>query len=765
LSPGQFEPWSSKADELMGYTPNSAQYKKAASIVDGIISGQIQDPTGGATKFYSPTAQAAVGRAPPAWDDGTGKDIGKHRFFGGASDPFSDYGIGTKVAPTVGQQPSPANVPSRAAPPQGPSDPFEDYGVATPGVTYADQDHAAMVARMQKSISAPPAASQDPYSGGFDRSQPLNIQAYKIARDTGQYLGSQAAGIPKAVVGDYQAANALANAGMTEMARGNILPSFPSTNPETWQGGGVLKTAAGLAGQVFSPVTGLVRKATEEPVAAEFGPDVGERAGFVANSLVGPTIGKLGTNALASTLPGTRAIAQAKSVLGKVPDPEMVARLQANPNLRLIDVEPTLQAHALGLAAEPSYPAFGILKTSANETNAAARPAATAAYNMAMGETPNVKTLLDQLEATKKSNAQQGYGAAFENSKPVDISPVVEQLSKIENPTGISRMRRGAPPPTTAQSTATDIKSMLTGENGTRLVDPQQLHEIQSQLRVAAEREVQRGGMESSIRAQQLNSARSGIIKALDEATEGKYSQARVKYREDSSIPEAFDKGMTINKNATIEDRPEYWEDWKKNASPEEVEAARLGMRVEADRQINGSRFGARNAANIPETPFNFEKMKIILGDKEATELANHMSDAKAVAATNALLFSGSKTAIGEAAKRATAVRQGNTLNVLGPGTGAAILAHLAGGGNLGSLAAGLAGMGSNKLGQMSDIGRNTVAARLYSMPGIQALEQIYKAPSSAIVRNALTAPSSALLGARARNESVNALTSSNSQP
>ncbi len=80
LKPNQFEPWNTDAgrSRMMGPSPESPAYQDAARSV--FMASQA-DPTGGATHFYSPTAQASLGRRPPNWDTGDGTDIGPHRFF------------------------------------------------------------------------------------------------------------------------------------------------------------------------------------------------------------------------------------------------------------------------------------------------------------------------------------------------------------------------------------------------------------------------------------------------------------------------------------------------------------------------------------------------------------------------------------------------------------------------------------------------------------------------------------------------------------
>src|SRR6266481_3950918 len=49
LAPGQFEPWGSRSRELMSYSSQSEEYKRAAKVFDDAASGASDDPTGGAT--------------------------------------------------------------------------------------------------------------------------------------------------------------------------------------------------------------------------------------------------------------------------------------------------------------------------------------------------------------------------------------------------------------------------------------------------------------------------------------------------------------------------------------------------------------------------------------------------------------------------------------------------------------------------------------------------------------------------------------------
>jgi hypothetical protein len=83
--PHQFEPWSNPRTRawMMALPTTSLEYQKAAAVALPIFAGQTPDPTHGATMFYSPKAQAALGRGKPVFDDGSGVPIGGQLYFQG----------------------------------------------------------------------------------------------------------------------------------------------------------------------------------------------------------------------------------------------------------------------------------------------------------------------------------------------------------------------------------------------------------------------------------------------------------------------------------------------------------------------------------------------------------------------------------------------------------------------------------------------------------------------------------------------------------
>jgi hypothetical protein len=77
-APGQFEVWANGRAQAI--SPKHPNYEAAGRIVDAVAAG-LPDPTGGATHFYSPSGQAALGRQPPKWGQDPIGNIGGQLFF------------------------------------------------------------------------------------------------------------------------------------------------------------------------------------------------------------------------------------------------------------------------------------------------------------------------------------------------------------------------------------------------------------------------------------------------------------------------------------------------------------------------------------------------------------------------------------------------------------------------------------------------------------------------------------------------------------
>jgi hypothetical protein len=81
LQHGQFEPWSNRRGELLSLPMDSAAYRQSLQTVNDVLAGNVPDMTGGATHFFSPKAQAALGRTAPAWARDPLAQEGGHVFY------------------------------------------------------------------------------------------------------------------------------------------------------------------------------------------------------------------------------------------------------------------------------------------------------------------------------------------------------------------------------------------------------------------------------------------------------------------------------------------------------------------------------------------------------------------------------------------------------------------------------------------------------------------------------------------------------------
>jgi len=151
----QFEPWNNPATraKLEALDPNSPEYQKILAN----IRSDPTDPTGGATHFYSPTAQAKLGREPPSWGNAEPSAvIGGHNFYrigyapgsGAPGAPSGDTpparGVAARTGGTDVAGP-PGTVP--AAPEAAPGAPAAMPGLTPPpalvGTTGLTQDQIA----------------------------------------------------------------------------------------------------------------------------------------------------------------------------------------------------------------------------------------------------------------------------------------------------------------------------------------------------------------------------------------------------------------------------------------------------------------------------------------------------------------------------------------------------------------------------------------------------------------------------------------------
>ena len=203
MKPGAFSPWNSVTGFAGGQQgQNMAAIRptmQAYQIADALLSGQYEDPTGGATHFYNPDISN------PSWGTrggGNWKRIGAH-VFGRADDPqWRTAAISTQGA-AKGDGAVAANQPRVLT-----QDDIETYNLtdAVPGDIATPEDIAKMGAGYTLNMPVPPEATQ-----GVSVNQAL-------ANDAMDALGKTPSGLRTITVGENPA---MPRAGTQPIALGN----------------------------------------------------------------------------------------------------------------------------------------------------------------------------------------------------------------------------------------------------------------------------------------------------------------------------------------------------------------------------------------------------------------------------------------------------------------------------------------------------------------------------------------------------------------
>jgi hypothetical protein len=694
------------------------------------VQGDTPDPTNGATHFLNPEiVRARRGGTLPGWAQGSGQRIGDHVFYGGKKvaeakpayqDPFVEFANGKEVVDHLKGASSSEKKPA--------TDIFEEF--ANP--------------EAQAPVAAPPAPPPRPPISGFDQNSPevQAIQASPGVAPTPNYGGfrkdidelqrgvaSLPAGLVAQLTSDFNAGKGMMESGAADVRAGNYLPSFPSGDPKTWSGGGVLKTGAGFMGALGSPVSALTTKLASEPVTQLTGsPEIGERAGTVAGLVAG---NKVLAPRVAAALPSNRAMTSVVDTIRPEDFPAMAQRLRENPRLSLMDVDPNLQIKAQGLIRQTEGEARKTLTGAVERRMEGRQEALRAANDELLGPAPNVEELTRSLRNQASAKGRELFGGGdqigtvFQGAEPVNVSGVVEAIDKKLKPTA-GGATSGLPKGPVAERLQ-EIRDQLTNDREL-LTDPRRLHVIQSDLGAEIHNlSKSTSGTEKRLIGP-LKEVQNGLVEAINEATGGKYKPARQAYKGEMEVQEAFDKGRNLfrNRPSVDEDLPDFWKKWASDASPSELDAARKGARVALDFQLRSLRDASLRGTQLPEIGFNREKVQILLGKKEADTWAKRIRDEADIARTNNKLIGNSETANNLAGMESVRVRKPKPLSFsqyLPPI--AAEVGGVASGfrefGHVGALALGAAAAGNRlvqSIGRRSDIARNNRLAGLLSATG-----------------------------------------------
>lgn len=459
-----------------------------------------------------------------------------------------------------------------------------------------------------------------------------------------------------------------------------------------------------------------------------------------------------GGSIIANAMPSTRALTEIVNIVGKENLPKVIEELQSNPRLTLMDVNPNARITAMGLAAQPGKP-LDVLNKFVENRKTDQKATVLQAYDEAMGMPVSIKDKVDKLKENIKETGKE-INPVVSNAKPVDISPVVSDIDNILKPGVQSVISAGQPlPGPRVKEELADFRKLLTDDKSVR-TDAKELHSIQSALRAKAEDLLNsQSGQDRQI-GYSLMKVRNQIVEAIDKASpqiidaEGKsigtYKPALAKYREVNDVDDAFKKGQLITRNklGQLDDHPEYWERWIKDATPAEKEAAKEGARLAVAHQMGAFRFASRKGMEIPESEFNSDKLKLLFGEKETNKLMKTLSDERRINDTDTKLTQNSMTALRLLGAKATEVRPDYKPNLSAylPAIAEGAAQYMTGGESMGMAAAGVIGYnyarkGAVKLGQNLDRKTNVEISKLASATG-EEKDNLIKALSDYLPNN-----------------------------
>ncbi len=695
----QFEAWSpAHRERTVKVDPKSREYKTAAGIADDVFGGKTPDPTNGATYFYSAKEQAKAGRKPPAFATMPSHGrIGDHEFFSksGPADVFEAAGLKMPTATAAAASPE--------------QDVFEAAGLKMPtGI--------AAVSPAARPTDLPPGAADVVQVPGGGRSYvdasgkflpPEPNPPADAFRD--RAVNAPGPGVGGDIAGAFHSARDTFGQGLSDIRSGLSAK-------------GVGEAAFGGAGMLTAIPSGLIHAFIGRPAAQLGGPEAGERAETLAG--VGVPA-RLAGKAAVAALPSNRAVNQLVEAIGPENVPEAVNRLRSNERLAPMDVSPTVQQLTQGLAVQPGR-AQNVVAEATKARGVGAREAVGEAYNE-LGPPPKALEVLDQIKDRARETGRKEIQPALDKAGPVDVSPVIAAIDAELKP-GMQAFAKSGLPLSTRQQELARLRQQLVTETGEMRIDPQRLHEVQSANGTAAYQ------FSKSLDAAQkqagagLRDINEKLVDAIDKASGGAYRPARAKFAEAKDVHEAFDRGLMLQRArqgeaGITEDSPQAWSRWAAKATPDQLDAARLGALSAMHMKIGSVRNAARAGMDIPEVEFTRDKLGILFGKDKADKMIQQLRDERDIAATNSKLFQGSQTAARLKGEEALAVRKvggGNPLQYVAP-VAAELLGQSAGFplvGLAGTTALKGAHLGWQKIGQMSDLARNTAFARAATSSG-----------------------------------------------
>lgn len=450
---------------------------------------------------------------------------------------------------------------------------------------------------------------------------------------------------------------------------------------------GIAKIAGGAFYRAYSPIAGIVEGGISDPVTDITGnPDIGNRAGFVAGSLI--PLGPTGT-AVKAAKPSNKALKNLIENIGSENLPSVVSQMKANPRLAPADLSPRVLQDAQHLFANDG-PQIDYLAKTSSARLANTKDTVSSAFDASMGATVNAAKKVDDLKNAAREIGKKNIEPILTSKPHTDVTDLIKHIDKEIGHPAMKAIKEGKQPPlplTDYQRELLNVRNKLRSpdwpDRERMFAYTDQLHDAQIKLREKAQ------GLTSSATGSERNTGKEllSFREKLKDAVGFEYKEALSKYAGQKKIEEAFHNGYdTILSNSKkLENDPSFFEKWVNSSArkPGELEAAREGARLRIDAEIKGARTAATNpsakAIGIGQTEFSVQRLEALLGKEEAHKLLKTLDDERKIANTHNKIIEGAQTAMRSASKAQfalpTATEAGKTLLPLAIMEGSNVLA------------------------------------------------------------------------------------------
>lgn len=721
LKPNAFEPWKTRTQELATIPRTSPEYQTALAIAKGVASGDIPDPTQGATHFANvDTVKSRGNNKAMGWINGMQNvtKIGDHTF-GNADGPPQSSAFNNEQPPQdflgafikqkgIVEQPASSSAQSdtpdylsafakakvgdsKPLPPEGYYDGRLHINISKPSVPFYVQDAAGNEIALHEGDPRYPIANQNP------------SMIPQIAKD---YVGR---------LNELADQNAtMFGEGASDISQGKVAT-------------GTAKAGLGALGYIFSPASAI-----DKPIENITG---NKNLGAISSLMVpGAPLGKVAN----ASRPAVSALSDIIKDVGAENIPSIVSRLESNPKLTLMDVAPTVRGNAAGLATDPrNVPAMNQLNQFQQIRMADRSGDAVNIFEDALGKTPNMAKTIDDLKQQSVDVGKKVIQPAVENAAPI---PVKSLTAPIDRMIGSSEAIAGETPripldPTqirllqlrkqitsgevaplnervkfsidpineaiksgkmsadrmadftearrllnSARRGSTSEEDLLSGlkelANKQKIVGPiddavkmitkgpteyrsaEFVHGLQSRLREEASNLSKSATGSDRNMGSSLHDARDKLVDQIDKASGGAYRPGLKQYAESKAVDEAFKEGFSVFSNPTgAEGMIANHPDMWKKWMEGASDTEKRAVAQGILFGANNKIMNTRRGLDVPENSYAHERISSVVGKPNADEIVRRLGDWRDIAETDNLLTKNSATAVRQAGQVARSVR------------------------------------------------------------------------------------------------------------